>query len=122
MCLGTWASHTDYYSCNKFDSARAKEADKSKQSSRVALERYLFHFHRYQNHEASRKLEGKTRAEAERKISEAAGRAAAGGGKVLSWGDAGFIVSATETAIACRGVLKWTYVLAHSLEDDTADK
>jgi hypothetical protein len=38
------------------------------------------------------------------------------------WGDVQFVAEATQGLAACRLVLKWTYVLAHSLEDNSADK
>ena len=38
------------------------------------------------------------------------------------WGDVQFVAEATVGLAACRLVLKWTYVLAHSLVDESAEK
>ncbi len=38
------------------------------------------------------------------------------------WGDVMFIGEATEEVILCRTVLKWTYVLAYSLDDASPTK
>ena len=119
VCLGEWSKHTDFYSCNKFDPEAAKAKDANKASSRAALDRYIFHFHRYINHDASAKKEGATRARAEAKmraLQEAAPAAARG------WGDVAFVQAGAEEAIRCRSLLKWTYVLAFSLTDGSPEK
>jgi hypothetical protein len=43
-------------------------------------------------------------------------------GASRGWGDIAFVQQGTEEAIKCRGVLKWTYVLAFSLADDSPEK
>lgn len=117
--LGEWAKHTDFYSCNRFDQDAIKEKEATKASSRAALERYVWHFHRFANHENSRKLESATRVKAEAKIKalqEAAPSSSRG------WGDVAFVQQGTEEAIRCRSLLKWTYVLAYALSDPTPEK
>jgi hypothetical protein len=83
------------------------------------LDRYIFHFHRFQNHANSAKKEANTRVKAEATM-RALQEAAAGGAR--GWGDVAFVQQGTEEAIKCRGVLKWTYVLAFSLPDGTPEK
>ena len=96
-----------------------KEKEASKASTRAALERYVWHFHRFANHENSRKLESSTRVKAEAKIKalqEAAPSSSRG------WGDVAFVQQGTEEAIRCRSLLKWTYVLAFALTEPTPEK
>ena len=142
MCLGDWAKHSDFYkcvvacigaaalrccprltgcacSCNRFDQEAVKEKEASKASTRAALDRYVWHFHRFANHENSRKLESATRFKAEAKIKalqEAAPSSSRG------WGDVAFVQQGTEEAIRCRSLLKWTYVLAFALTEPTSGK
>jgi ariadne-1 len=115
ICLGAWSKHGgDFYTCNRFDPDAAKAKEANKASSRAALDRYVWHFHRYINHQNSQKLELQTRVKAEAKVKalqETAPDAARG------WGDVAFVQQGTEEAIRCRGVLKWTYVLAFGLPD-----
>ena len=106
-------------SCNRFDQDAVKEKEASKASTRAALERYVWHFHRFANHENSRKLESSTRVKAEAKIKalqEAAPSSSRG------WGDVAFVQQGTEEAIRCRSLLKWTYVLAFALTEPTPEK
>ena len=109
VCLEPWAKHTDFYSCNRYDPNSSKDKEKSKKESRAALDRYLFHYHRYLNHDNSRKLDDQTRKQAEKKMQELQNA------KHLAWGDVQFIEDATSELIKCRFVLKWTYVLAFYL-------
>jgi len=119
VCLQKWSTHAgDFYNCNKYDAAAQKGKEESKASTRAALDRYLFHFHRFANHEASRKLEAATRLKAEEKMRSIQEAAAGSAG----WADVAFVQSATQEAIACRGVLKWTYVLAYFLPDGAPEK
>lgn len=119
VCGGPWAKHGDsYYTCSKYDADAQKNKESNKAASRAALERYLHHFHRYMNHDASRKLETKTRARAEdtiRALQVANPHAA-------QWGDVSFVAQGVEVAIQCRTVLKWTYVLAFFLQDKSPEK
>jgi ariadne-1 len=119
VCAGTWASHTDFYSCNKFDAAAQTAKEAGKASSRAALDRYLFHFHRFANHEHSRKLEAQTRVAAEAKV-RALQEGAPGGGR--GWSDVAFVQAGCEEALACRALLKWTYVLAYALPEEAPQR
>jgi ariadne-1 len=119
VCAGPWAAHGDsYYSCSKYDAGAKASKESNVASSRVALERYLHHFHRFMNHDASRKLEASTRARAEATITalQVANPEAA------QWGDVSFVQAGVECAMQCRQVLKWTYVLAFFLEDKSPPK
>lgn len=62
VCMGEWAKHGGQaYNCNRFEEGEAGVAKSSKENARVSLERYLFFFTRYANHEKSRELEKKVR-------------------------------------------------------------
>ena len=118
MCLGKWASHDNFYACNVFKGEAAAAKEKDKESTRAALDRYLFHFRRWANHEASRKLEGVTRTKVEEKM-RALQEASPGS---AGWGDIAFVQNANEEVMACRQVLKWTYVLAYNLAEGAPEK
>lgn len=119
VCLGAWAKHDNFYSCNRFDPDAAKAKESNKASTRAALDRYLFHFHRYINHDNSRKMEESTRKQAALKVR--ALQEASGPGRA-AWGDVSFVQAGSEEAIKCRAVLKWTYVLAYALQDGSPQK
>jgi len=117
VCMEDWSKHKDFYVCNRFDSAQTKAKEDGVNEVRLALDRYLFHFHRYMNHDASRKLDRENRDRATKKMEEIQARE-----PNRAWGDVQFVEDATEGLSNCRAVLKWTYVLAHYLDDDTPEK
>jgi len=117
VCLGNWQEHTDFYTCNRYDPAKVKEGEDSKAASRAALERYLFYYHRYMNHEASRRLEAAFRERSAKKMEDIQKKE-----PHRLWGDVQFVGEATEALSNCRLVLKWTYVLAHALPDESKEK
>jgi hypothetical protein len=69
------------------------------------------------NHDASRKLDIANRDRAAKKMEDIQKRE-----PHRLWGDVQFVGEATESLSSCRLVLKWTYVLAHSLADDSKEK
>jgi len=104
VCLGNWVGHS---ACNKYKGDDAT----NKSSSRAALERYLHYFHRYSNHEQSKKFEGKLRDTALTKMQ------ALQETDPVRWIDVQYILSATEQLIECRRTLKYTYTFAFYLSD-----
>jgi len=121
VCMEPWQDHKDYYSCNRYEASTEKQKEGAKAASRAALDRYLFYYHRFMNHEQSRKLERCTRLAAEQKM-EALLTRKVSDGKRAQWTDGQFIGTATDELMACRLVLKWTYVLAHHLKDNSRPK
>mmetsp|Transcript_10394 Transcript_10394/g.12172 ORF Transcript_10394/g.12172 Transcript_10394/m.12172 type:complete len:583 (-) Transcript_10394:534-2282(-) len=117
VCLGSWQAHSDYYSCNRYDPAKASEVEDGKAASRAALDRYLFYYHRYMNHENSRKFEMQIKDRAAKKMEELQSQE-----PHRLWGEVQFVGEATEGLCKCRVLLKWTYVLAHVLKDDSREK
>jgi len=64
VCLGEWHDHGSstggYYKCNKFEEMQKDDKFKKEESSREEakheLERYMFYYERFMNHEKSQKL------------------------------------------------------------------
>jgi ariadne-1 len=137
LCRANWKGHNDYYSCNRFnkkaaeaaaaaegegsrkgkknkESSREREA-REKEESRVALEKYLHYYKRYTDHERSRRFETQVREDATRKMRDLQQTDA-------TWVGVQFIARAAEQLIACRSVLKWSYVYAYYLDDGSPAK
>lgn len=71
VCLGPWEPHgSSWYNCNRFSEQDSVQARDAQFKSRDSLQRYLFYFNRYANHDQSRKLEGKLWKLVERKQKE----------------------------------------------------
>jgi ariadne-1 len=112
ICMGDWSAHTDYYNCNRMDKDKSKKTDTS--SAAVAkrdLERYLHYYQRYHAHEQAQKFAEKQLQETEARMLEVQGSENA------SWIDVQFLKDAVELIIACRRVLKFTYVFGFYLAD-----
>lgn len=65
ICLGEWSKHGSasggYYKCNKYDDKKNDDNDfKKKESEREKakheLEKYMFYFERYANHNKSERM------------------------------------------------------------------
>lgn len=110
MCLGTWKEHNGYYNCSKYkeDQTTVSEANKA----RKALEKYLFYYQRWANHDQSLKLEEATKeallARIEEKVAAAEG----------TWIDWQYLLDAVALLRKCRYTLKYTYPFAYYLEGD----
>jgi len=110
VCLGPWEPHgSSWYNCSRFDESDSKSAQDAASLSRASLERYLFYFNRYANHENSIRLEGKLQTMIESKMQEIQMSAS------MSWIEVQFLKKAAETLKACRTVLMNTYVFAFYL-------
>ena len=55
QCMSPWNGH----SCNRFKEEDSADAMAAANSVRISLERYLFYFNRFANHDHSSKLEDK---------------------------------------------------------------
>jgi len=102
MCLGAF-DHKDH-SCNKLK----EESGVDPNSSRAKLNKYIFFFSRYQNHQQSFLLEDKLMGKAQKIMQELTD-------KGISWIDVQFIKQATQSLMECRNMLKYTYVYGHYL-------
>ncbi|KAJ6236378.1 e3 ubiquitin-protein ligase ari5-related [Anaeramoeba flamelloides] len=110
ICLGDWAKHgTSYYKCNHYDPN--KHDNKKAKDSKMALERYLHYFQRYQNHEKSLSFEKQLTEKTKKKMTSMQES------KDVNFIDVSFMEDAAKQLCHCRLVLKWTYVFAYSLID-----
>lgn len=111
LCLGPWEPHgSSWYNCNRFDEKDAKDARDAQDHSRHSLQRYLFYYNRYANHEQSKKLEKKLEAMVDRKMEDLQRSAH------MSWIEVQFLKKALTALGQCRETLKFTYVFAYYLE------
>ena len=112
VCSDDWTKHGQqtggYYQCNKYKPSELDQ--KSKENARAALERYMHYYHRYANHDRSRKFESQLRKKAEEKM-----QALQQINKYSSWVDVAHIQQGVEQLIECRATLKYTYVFAFYL-------
>jgi len=110
VCLGAWQPHgSSWYNCNRFDEADSLDAREKQKQSRHSLERYLFYFHRYDNHGRSLQLEGKLwkMIELKQRDMQKAG---------FSWIEVQYLTKAVKALTDARTVLRNTYVFAFYLE------
>jgi len=77
------------------------------------LERYLFYYQRYMNHDAAGRFAVKHREVTQRRMADLA----LASGAAASWSDVAFLEAATEALLECRRVLKFTYVFGYYMRD-----
>jgi hypothetical protein len=72
ICLGPWADHGQstggYYKCNKFSAAAPEAGASDAARAKAELDKYLFYYQRYTNHDQAGKFAAKHR-EATQKVS-----------------------------------------------------
>ncbi len=127
-CRRDWKGHNDFYQCNKFKkdaekntkpgSKKKKESTKEreareKETSRLALERYLHYYHRYQVHDKSREFERKIREEALARMRELTQSDS-------TWLGVQYISKAAEQLILCRSMLKYSYIYAYYMFEEVS--
>lgn len=133
VCMRAFRGHNDFYNCNKFvkdvatatnsprrssfarltslfkrNSARDKlrEREAQRERNRIALERYLHFYQRFQAHSHSGELEKQIRAKALQRAAELQKEAS-------TTSEVQYVLEGTDTLIQCRNVLKYTYVYAY---------
>ncbi|CAH8519137.1 unnamed protein product [Schistosoma turkestanicum] len=104
VCLGVWKSHdAEYYFCSKYQENPDAAKESVRTRARESLERYMFYYERWENHERSLRLEHDQRARIQTRINE----------KVLkkegTWIDWQYLLLAADTLRNCRYTLKYTY-------------
>jgi len=97
MCLGAF-DHKDH-ACNKLK----EEVGVDPNSERAKLNKYIFFYTRYQNHQQSIDLEAQLMGKANKMMQDLSD-------KGMSWIDVQFIKQATQSLMECRNMLKYTYV------------
>ena len=119
VCTGAWATHGQstggYYACNKYDPNKGvdsgnKESRSTADTAKAELDRYLFYFSRFDNHDRARRFAARLRERTGKRVQALA---EAGGGL---WSNATFLEDAIEALLECRRVLKFTYVLGYYME------
>ncbi|XP_055347495.1 E3 ubiquitin-protein ligase arih1-like [Paramacrobiotus metropolitanus] len=110
ICLGPWQPHgSSWFKCNRYTDDEAKAARDAQEKSRFALQRYLFYFNRYMNHQQSLKLETKLNNSILLKMEELQQHN-------MSWIEVQFLQKAVNILQQCRQTLMYTYVFAFYLQ------
>ena len=117
-CLGPWAEHGQstggYYKCNKFKASSSEEmagmGDAAK--AKAELDKYLFYYQRYMNHEQAGRFAAKHREAAAKRMEELQATSA-----TASWSDVTFLEDATLALLECRRTLKYTYVMGYYMKE-----
>ncbi|RHY58528.1 hypothetical protein DYB38_008783, partial [Aphanomyces astaci] len=111
-CMDVWSNHNantgGYYKCNRYDPDTVP-SDTDAARAKAELDRYLHYYQRFANHAEAGKFAARKRDDTDRRMAEF--EAEANG----SYMDVGFLNAAIETLIACRRVLKFSYVYAYYL-------
>ena len=104
VCMGPWNEHgTQWYNCSRFEENSSLEARDHQAKSRAALDRYLFYFNRYANHEQSLKLDKELYLKTNKKMEEMQQQSN------LSWIDVQYMKSAVDILGKARTILKYLY-------------
>jgi len=120
LCSGKWSDHGQktggYYNCNKYEELKKVDKklsadEKRRNDAKHELDKYMFYFERYNNHEKAEKHARtlkpviKTKIELLHDI------------KKYPLGELEFLEEAINEVIKCRQVLKYTYVYGFYLND-----
>ena len=79
--------------------------------AKAELDKYLFYYQRYVNHDAAGRFAAKHRETTQKRMAELQAAAA------TSWADVAFLEQATEALLECRRVLKHTYVMGFYMKE-----
>jgi len=102
MCLKPWRSHSGYYNCSKYEEdGEPTEVNKA----RKALEKYLFYYQRWANHDQSLRLEETTKRRIQDRIEE---KVTAGCGTWIDWQ---YLIDAVSLLRKVRGGLFCTIMI-----------
>ncbi|CAK8687789.1 unnamed protein product [Clavelina lepadiformis] len=108
MCLGDWKAHgNSYYECSKYKENPTMTNSSQQTQAREALKKYLFYFHRWENHSQSLRLESNARLKIQSQIEEKMNRSEG------TWIDWQYLLRAGELLAKCRNTLHYTYPLAY---------
>jgi ariadne-1 len=108
LCMHPWTKHG--YNDSVCSTWTEPEATADMTDAKRNLERWLFYFDRFNNHELSAKLDEELLAGAEDRIVAAQDETG------MSWIEAQYMRHAVEELSRTRLTLKWTYAMAHFLE------
>lgn len=119
LCLGEWSTHGTstggYYQCNIYDKqakeGKHAEEEKSRQSAKHALDKYMFFFERFMDHDRGMKLTVKEEADIEGSVQKLHD---SHGFEIV---ELQFLYEALKQVRSCRRVLKWSYVYGYYLNE-----
>eukprot|EP01083_Nonionella_stella_P084254 233181_1 len=124
LCKGDWSKHNSstggYYACNIYEKNKATgvvdNEEKAQQNASNELERYEFHYTRFDSHQRSREHAVKQKEAIQSKMHEFADK--------FKWrlSETQFLEDAVSEAIQCWRVLAWTYPVsyyANEIEEET---
>lgn len=110
VCEGEWEKHgTSWYKCNYFDEKKDENTRWKKDAARLELEKYIFYYTRYRNHEQSGKLDQRTLEKARERIREEITRSQ------LPVYEVDYLERTAKALIRCRHVLKYSYIYSYFL-------
>jgi len=119
LCKGDWSKHGSatggYYQCNIYEKNKTEgklsDEETAQQNAQNELERYEFHYTRYDSHSKSSKHAIKIEETIHEKMHELAQR--------FQWrlNETQFLLDAVNEAIICWHVLAWTYPIAYYLDE-----
>jgi ariadne-1 len=124
LCLGDWHQHGTstggYYQCNIYDKQHREgvhvEEEQSRQKAKHALDKYMFFFERFMDHDRGMKLTVKQEVDIERHVQTLHDKH---GFEII---ELQFLFDALQQVRHCRRVLKWSYVYGYYLEDGGPEK
>ncbi|KAL5533496.1 hypothetical protein ACEPAF_5272 [Sanghuangporus sanghuang] len=108
VCLRDWSAHG--YNQNVCHSYKEPEPTAEMDKAKAYLERWMFYYDRFNNHEVSAKLDQEVAERLEAKMEKLQKKS------ILSWIETHFMRHAVDELTKCRRSLKWTYAMAHFLK------
>ena len=107
LCCKNWSKHgEEAYQCNKYND----QEESKKNQAKILLQRYLFHFERYQNHAKSLELQNKLQ-EKVKEIADFMQEKA-----MMGFAESRFFDLALQTLEESRRVLMNTYIFAYYIK------
>ena len=114
MCTGPWKDHNQatggYYKCNKYEEKNGNTNDpkvKERENAKIELQRYIFYFERFDNHNKAEKLARELRPVINNKIKMLHDL------KQYPVKELEFLRYAIDETVKCRQVLKYTYCFGY---------
>jgi len=108
ICMGDWRKHT---ACNRFTATGQDGVEDSVAKKKINLERYMHYYKRHQNHDIALKFAEKQRVKTDAQLRAMQEQ------DCLVQQDVQTIKEAAEQVIACRRVLKYTYVIGYYMDE-----
>ncbi|KAI0648414.1 hypothetical protein C8Q79DRAFT_955355 [Trametes meyenii] len=108
LCMKDWSVHG--YNNEVCNAWKEPEPDVSETTAKQNLEKWLFYFDRFNNHEISARLDEELCTRTEEKMVEWQETSK------MSWIESTFMREAVNELTQCRLTLKWTYAMAYFLK------